>query len=85
MIDLEQRVRALEERNARVETDKAWETSWTRMVSIAIFTYLTIGIFLGLIEVSRPWLNAIVPMLGFVISTFSMPVLKRWWINKNSL
>jgi hypothetical protein len=84
-MDIEQRIQQIEERNKHVETDKAWETSWTRMLSIAVFTYLTIGIFLRFIEVSRPWVNAIVPMLGFVISTFSMPVLKRWWLNKNSL
>ena len=70
MEPIEARLQQLEVRNARVEADKAWETSWTRRFVLAVFTYLTVGVFLGLIQVNRPWINALVPVIGFTISTF---------------
>lgn len=35
---LEKRLKTIEERNRRVETEKAWETSVTRRLSIAVLT-----------------------------------------------
>jgi len=32
MQDLEQKIQKIEERNQLVETNKAWETSWTRRI-----------------------------------------------------
>ena len=58
METLEQKIQTIEERNEKVELDKAWETSWTRRVLLAIFTYLAIGVYLRAIEVPRPWLNS---------------------------
>ena len=40
---LEGRIAELEERNKRVELDKAWETSWTRKIIIAVLTYLVVA------------------------------------------
>lgn len=40
MKDLEKRVVAIEKRNKKVETDKAWETSWIRRICIMILTYI---------------------------------------------
>lgn len=80
METLEQRVQQIEERNEKVEADKAWETSWTRRCLIALFTYLAIGLYLWAIEVSRPWINAIVPTFGFLLSTLTMPFFKRLWL-----
>jgi hypothetical protein len=31
---IEERLEKIEKRNSRVELDKAWETSWTRKLSI---------------------------------------------------
>jgi len=81
---LEQRVQKIEERNKNVETDKAWETSWTRRGLLALFTYLAVSIYLWTIAIPHPWLNAIVPTAGFMISTLTMPFFKRLWLsNKN--
>lgn len=41
MTDFEYRLQAIEQRNFRVETDKAWETSLTRRLSIVLLTYFT--------------------------------------------
>jgi hypothetical protein len=67
-------------RNARVEEDKAWETSTTRKCIIAVLTYLVIVLFFIFAHVANPWLNAIVPAIGFVLSTLSLPLFKRVWL-----
>lgn len=72
----------LQARNYRVELDKAWETSRTRMVAIMIMTYIVAVIFLKLIDVDRPWINAGMPVIGYTLSTLSLPILKRWWIQR---
>ncbi len=45
MDSLEERVAKIETRNQTVESDKAWETSWTRRGAIALFTYVVVVIF----------------------------------------
>ena len=84
MGNIEERVRSIEERNKSVEIDKAWETSWTRRLLIVAFTYLAIGIFLSIVNVEKPWLAAIVPAIGFTLSTITMPFFKRWWVQKQN-
>ena len=44
-MDLEERVKSIEERNKRVEKDKAWETSIIRKVCICILTYVVVIIY----------------------------------------
>ncbi len=78
--DLEQRIAKIEQRNKKVETDKSWEISWTRRFFIAFFTYLSIAIYLNVIGVSDPLLNAIVPTIGFLLSTLTFPLIKKVWI-----
>ena len=83
MESLENRVAQLEERNARVEADKAWEVSLERRILLITFTYLSIGIYMWAIGINRPWLNAIVPAVGFWLSTLTMPWFKKIWRAKN--
>lgn len=78
--NLESRVRKIEARNKRVETDKAWEISWTRRILIAIFTYFAIALYLKAIEIPNSWLNAIAPTVGFLLSTLTLPLFKNIWI-----
>lgn len=70
----------IEKRNQRVETDKAWDISWTRKILVALFTYLSIALYFQYILEIDPWLNAIVPTVGFLLSTLSLPFLKEIWI-----
>lgn len=79
METIEQRIQNIENRNNKVETDKAWETSWARRILLTLFTYLAIGVYLRVIRIERPWLNAIVPAVAFMISTLTMPFFKRLW------
>ena len=78
----EERIQALEDRNKRVEQDKAWETSLERRAALVILTYIVMNIFLYSIGASRPYINAIVPTLGFFLSTLTLKWLKDRWIHK---
>lgn len=79
MATLEQRVETIEQRNKKVEADKAWETSFTRRILLILFTYLAIGFYLNAIGITDPWLNAIVPSIGFLLSTLTLPFFKSLW------
>lgn len=68
------------ERNARVEADKAWETSWVRIGTIGVITYVCATLLMYIIGVARPYLSAFIPVLGFVLSTQSLPFVKSWWL-----
>lgn len=78
--DLERRLAAIEQRNMRVEADKAWETSWMRRGIIALITWIVATVVMTLLGAESPWLGALVPVCGYGVSTLSLPVVKRWWI-----
>ena len=80
--DLEKRLKAIEERNKKVESDKSWETSFTRRALLVGFTYLAIGFYLNAINVPNPWLNAIVPAVAFMLSTLTLPFFKKLWLKR---
>lgn len=70
------------ERNARVEADKAWEQSYTRIGSIALVTYLCVALVLYIIGVEQFYISAVVPVVGYLLSTLSLPFLKEWWMGR---
>ena len=76
---LEQRITRIEERNRRVELGKTWETSFTRKLFIALFTYLAIAIYMYAIGIYNPWLNAIIPTVGFLLSTLTLSFVRKFW------
>lgn len=75
-------IEALKLRNQKVEADKAWETSWTRRVIIAGITYIIVAAWLAMLDVSHHMLHAIVPVLGYIVSILTLPMLKTMWIEK---
>lgn len=77
--NLEERISKIEKRNQKVELDKTWETSITRRALLVLFTYLAIGFYLSAIGIVNPWLNAIVPSIGFLLSTLTLQVFKKLW------
>lgn len=81
-MDTQEEIELIKERNRRVETDKAWELSWTRRLFITAITYVVAGVWLVIINESLPWLKAFVPTIGYVLSTLSLPFIKRRWIRK---
>lgn len=81
-MDLEKRVKQIEERNKKVELDKAWETSWTRKILIMILTYIVVIIYSYLIrKFDNILLSSLVPVIGFTLSTLSLKLLRKIWEN----
>lgn len=78
--ELAEEINRIKERNRRVETEKAWETSWTRRGMIAVFTYIVIAIFFFFIGTDEPLRDAIIPAVAFILSTLSGPFIKKWWL-----
>lgn len=75
-------IQEIKERNRRVELDKAWETSIARRGTIALITYGVATMWLYIIGNEKPLLNALVPFGGYIFSTWSLPVIKKWWMNR---
>ena len=82
MKTIEERLQDIEERNVRVEQDKAWEGSLARIFTISAITYIVAVVLLCAMKASHPFLNALVPVLGFILSTQSLPFIKKIWTKK---
>lgn len=80
MEELEKRVSQIEQRNREKEIDKTWETSLTRKIILIIFTYLAIGFYMSAINIKDPWLSAVIPTIGFLLSTLTLPFFKKLWV-----
>ena len=78
---LQNQINAIRERNKRVEADKAWEISLTRKLLIAILTYFVIVVFFLFAGLPKPFINSIVPALAFLLSTLTVPFVKKIWLN----
>ena len=86
MKDLEKEIELIKERNKRVEKDKAWETSLPRKISIAILTYLIVVSYSILIKnVSNVFLTSLVPVIGFLLSTLSIKLIRKIWEKKKGI
>ena len=65
-----------------MEAEKGWETSYARTFSIAFITYVIAALVLYMVGVENYILAALVPTLGYLLSTLSLPAVKRWWIKE---
>ena len=82
MDDLRADLQEIKARNARVEENKAWETSLTRRAFITIMTYCFASVYMMIAGLSNPFLGAIVPASGYLLSTLSLPYVRKFWISK---
>lgn len=72
------KIKKIQERNKRVELDKAWETSWTRRICIMILTYIVVIIYSYVIkEFDNIFLSSLVPVIGFTLSTLSLKLVRK--------
>ena len=83
VMNIEERVEKIELRNNRVELDKAWETSKTRILSITILTYILMTLVFYLLDSLNPLTHALVPTVGYVLSTLGITELRRIWQRNN--
>ena len=80
MKKIEEEIEAIKARNKRVETDKAWETSWTRRICIMVLTYGVVVLYSATIsKISNFWLSSVVPVMGFLLSTLSLRLIRSLW------
>lgn len=84
MKELEKRIEVIEERNKRVEGDKAWETSWLRKLLIIVLTYIFAVLYLKIADTTNPLLGAVVPTVGFFLSTQTLNVIKKQWLKRKN-
>ena len=82
-MNLEQEILDIKQRNHKVELDKKWETSFFRRFVIALITYVFAALWLRVIYESNLWWKAFIPVAGYLLSTFSLPPIKRWWLGEN--
>ena len=73
-------IKNIKTRNARVELDKKWETSWTRRLCICALTYVVVVLYsLTIQHVSNIFLSSLVPVIGFTLSTLSLKFVRKIW------
>ncbi len=82
-MNLEKEIEKIKKRNKRVETDKAWETSVTRRLVICFLTYLVVLLYSYLISKNNNiFFSSIVPVIGFIVSTLSLKLIRAIWEKK---
>lgn len=79
MTSLEEDIAAIKMRNKEVDENKAWETSSTRRVSIASMTYFFAVAWLTINSSPMPFLGALFPAFGYLLSTAALPVIRKKW------
>ena len=78
--EIETEIKNIKARNARVELDKKWETSWTRRLCICVLTYIVVVIYSFTIQkVTNNFLSSLVPVIGFTLSTLSLKFVRKIW------
>lgn len=81
---VELRIAEIEDRNRRVELEKAWETSLTRKLSIFLLTYVVMSLIFWTLGSAAYFRDAIIPTTGYFLSTLSLPLVKAVWIKRYS-
>lgn len=80
---LEKELAEIKQRNKRVEKEKAWETSIARKITVALITYLFVSLVFIVLQNERPFVNAIIPVVGYLLSTLSVTLIKNKWLEKS--
>ena len=79
-MNIEERIKKIEDRNTRVALDKKWEISWTRRICIMIITYIVVIIYSYVInKYTNIFLSSLVPVIGFTLSTLSLKLVRKIW------
>lgn len=81
---LREEIDTIKARNRRVEADKAWETSKTRNVFIALTSFILIYIVMRQVNADHPFANAVVSAAIYLLSTASYGILKQWWLRRRN-
>jgi hypothetical protein len=83
IMKLESEISKIKARNARVELDKKWETSWTRRICICVLTYIIVVLYSFITsQGSNIFLSSLVPVIGFTLSNLSLGLVRKVWEKK---
>ena len=83
-MNIEKEVAAIKKRNARVELDKKWETSWTRRLVILVLTFVVVLAYNFSIQRNvNIFFSSLVPVIGFFLSTLSLSAIRKVWEKKD--
>jgi hypothetical protein len=77
---LEYEIGKIHARNVAVAKEKTWERSWQRTLLLVAGTYSVSSVLLYLLGTPKFLTNALVPTTGFYISTITLPVIRRRWM-----
>lgn len=83
MNGLQNQIMLLQLRNEEKESEKGWETSFFRMVCICLLTWCTMVVYFKSVihlQTKDAFINSIVPVIGFSLSSFSLRFLKKLWL-----
>ncbi len=82
-MNFEKEINEIKERNKKVETNKAWETSWTRRICIMLLTYIVVILYsFSINKINNIFLSSLVPVIGFFLSTLSLNIVRKMWEKK---
>ena len=76
------RLEKIELRNKKVETEKAWEVSTERKISITVITYFIIVIIMFLLKFENIFINAIIPTTWYLLSTLWINPMKKVFLKR---
>ena len=57
-----------------------FNSSWTRIIIITILTYIILSIYMDFIHIKDPYYNAVIPAIGYYLSTLSLSFIRKIWI-----
>lgn len=76
--NIEEELEKINQRNKRVELDKAWETSGIRKVCICILTYIVVIIYSYIVRnYDNIFLSSLVPVIRFYIIYIIIEICKK--------
>eukprot|EP01041_Mallomonas_annulata_P010036 gene10036-20898_t len=78
--ELRCRLDTLDHRHALDDKGKKFDSSWTRVLIIMAITYVSLSNYMHLIGVGDPLRGAVVPTIGFYLSTWSLCFMRKLWI-----
>jgi len=82
-MNLDDRIEIIERRNQRVDSDKAWEKSLTRRISIAVITYFCASLlFIFVLKTPQWFLASCIPTMGYLLSTLGLQQIRKFWDKK---
>jgi len=79
---IKEEIQQFKNRNLEKDSNKAWETSLVRKFAIALFTYFIMVIMMNVIGVTDPFENALIPTIGFFLSTLSLSIIRSIWVGR---